>query len=390
MFAEKIDQMSEPAAQDRFGASLRTLMLTDFRNYSAIRLDLNSDPVVLVGKNGAGKTNILEAVSLLTPGRGLRSSKLSEIDRRDGPGGWAISATAETTVGEVKIGTARDPGVERRVVRINGANASAQTLGEYVSAVWVTPRMNHLFMEGPASRRRFMDRLIYAVDPAHAGRVSAYETAMRERARLLKERGASADPAWLGAQEAQMAERGVAVAAARRDLTDRLAHYAADGFGPFPGVGVAVSGDLEAWLGEGPALAAEDRFRDALAASRPADAVVGGASVGPHRSDLRVWHLTQNMPADQCSTGEQKALLMGLVLAHAKLLSVDQGAVPLLLLDEVAAHLDEEKRATLFSAIEQFQAQAWMTGTEPGVFEPLRGKAQMFEVADAAVALAEL
>jgi len=385
MVAEKTDPTATAGPHLVEGVALRSLSLTDFRNYNAARLDLDGTPVVLVGNNGAGKTNVLEAVSLLTPGRGLRGAKLSEIDRRGGIGGWAVAANADTRVGPVQIGTAREPTSERRVVRINGAGASAQALAEYVSAVWITPRMSQIFLDGPGSRRRFMDRLVFALDPAHAGRVAAYESAMRDRARLLKERGPNADPAWLGAQEAQMAERGVAVAAARRDLTDRLSGYASDGFGPFPGVGVAVAGDLEAWLEEGPALAAEDRFREALEASRATDAQVGGAASGPHRSDLRVWHLALGMPADQCSTGEQKALLLALVLAHAKLLSADRGTVPLLLLDEVAAHLDEDKRGALFSAIRSFGAQAWMTGTDAAMFAPLRGVAQGFQVADATV-----
>ena len=384
MVAE-VTRTPEPGSHVVRGLALRSLRLTDFRNYASAQMDLDGGPVVLVGRNGAGKTNILEAVSLLTPGRGLRSAKLTEIDRRGGAAGWAVAASADTAVGPVKLGTARDPGAERRVVRINGAGASAQALAEYMSAVWITPRMNQIFMDGPGSRRRFLDRLVYALDPAHAGRVGAYETALRDRARLLKERGAGADPAWLDALEAQMAERGIAVAAARRDLCDRLAAFGGAGFGPFPGVGVDVSGDVEGWLTDGPALAAEDRFRAALAAGRSADAVAGGATVGPHRSDLKVWHLARDMPADQCSTGEQKALLLALVLAHADLLSSVSGRVPLLLLDEVAAHLDADKREALFDAIRGFGAQAWMTGTDAAVFAPIRNDAQAVRVADAAL-----
>lgn len=409
--AERLDHAGDPgigAARARDGAApaagrsvaVRRLTLTDFRNYAALRVDLDTAPVVLIGPNGAGKTNLLEAVSLLTPGRGLRRAKITDMDRRsDGSGsenrpagsGWGVAAEVDSMMGPVQIGTGREAGAERRSVRINGAASSAQALSGYLGAVWVTPQMNQIFLESAGSRRRFLDRLIFATDPAHAGRVSSYEQAMRDRARLLKDRGADgADKTWLSALEAQMAERGVAVAAARLDMTDRLGRVAAEGFGPFPGAAIALDGDLEAWLASGPALAAEDAFREKLAAGRPQDAVVGGAGTGPHRCDLRVRHLAKDMDADQCSTGEQKALLMALVLAHARLLSAERGAVPLLLLDEVAAHLDEDRRAALFDAIVEFGAQAWVTGTDAAVFSPLSGTAQAYDVVDASLKIARL
>lgn len=376
--------------------AVRRLTLTDFRNYAALRLDLDPAPVVLIGPNGAGKTNLLEAVSLLTPGRGLRRARIGDMDRRAGGaaagvGGWGVAAEVDSMVGPVQIGTGREAGSERRSVRINGAASSAQALSGYLGAVWVTPQMNQIFLESAGNRRRFLDRLIFATDPAHAGRVTSYEQAMRDRARLLKDRGADgADKTWLSALEAQMAERGVAVAAARLDMTDRLGRVAADGFGPFPGAAVALEGEVESWLANGPALAAEDMFRDRLAAGRGQDATIGGAAVGPHRCDLRVRHLAKDMDADQCSTGEQKALLMALVLAHARLLSAERGAIPLLLLDEVAAHLDEARRAALFDAITAFGAQAWATGTDAAVFAPLAGVAQAYDVADATLRNARL
>lgn len=394
--AERLDHTGVTGTGDTRSApgetvAVRRLTLTDFRNYSALRLDLAASPVVLIGPNGAGKTNLLEAVSLLTPGRGLRRARIADMDRRGGSSGisgagWGVAAEVDSIVGPVQIGTGREAGSDRRSVRINGAPSSAQALSGYLGAVWVTPQMNQIFLESAGSRRRFLDRLIFATDPAHAGRVSSYEQAMRDRARLLKDRGPDgADKAWLVALEAQMAERGVAVAAARLDMTDRLGRVAAEGFGPFPGALVAIDGDIETWLREGPALAAEDAFRERLAAGRAQDAVAGGAGVGPHRCDLRVRHLEKDMDADQCSTGEQKALLMALVLAHARLLSAERGAVPLLLLDEVAAHLDETRRAALFEAIVDFGTQAWLTGTDATVFAPLAQSAQAYRVTDAAL-----
>ena len=408
--AERLDHTGDPGtgaarSDPARPVAVRRLTVTDFRNYASLRLDLEASPVVLIGPNGAGKTNLLEAVSLLTPGRGLRRAKISEMDRRGAPNGsgpdgsgtnpsgagWGVAAEVDSMMGPVKIGTGREPGGERRSVRINGAPSSAQALSGYLGAVWVTPQMNQIFLESAGNRRRFLDRLIFATDPAHAGRVSSYEQAMRDRARLLKDRGADgADKAWLSALEAQMAERGVAVAAARLDMTERLGRVAAAGFGPFPGAAVAIEGDIESWLRNGPALAAEDAFRDRLAADRAQDAAAGGAGLGPHRCDLRVRHLEKDMAADQCSTGEQKALLMALVLAHARLLSAERGAVPLLLLDEVAAHLDETRRAALFGAITEFGSQAWLTGTDASVFAPLARSAQVWRVADASLQAAAL
>lgn len=374
--------------------TVRSLRLTGFRNYARQSLDLDGRPVVLFGENGAGKTNLMEAVSLLAPGRGLRRAKTGDLMRKTGVAGsvlatvgWGVAATVSTSVGPVEIGTGNENGSERRVVRINGVTSTQAALSEYVSAVWLTPQMSQLFLEGSAARRRFLDRLVYGFDPAHAGRVTAYDKALRDRAKVLKDSAESGamDAGWLDALEAQIAERGVAIAAARRDLAVRLARVASAGFGPFPGAAVDVSGDLEAWLGEGSAVEVEDRFRAALVHSRPVDAVTGGAVVGVHRSDLLVRHVGKDMPADQCSTGEQKALLMALVLSHARLLTAERGVTPLLLLDEVAAHLDEDRREALFEALLEMGAQAWMTGTDARVFQPMMGRAQLFTVADAAV-----
>ncbi len=362
------------------------LDLSDFRCYRQARIDLDVRPVALAGPNGAGKTNLLEAVSFLAPGRGLRRARLSEVDRIGG-GSWAVAATVATAAGPIAIGTGRDPegeGRERRLVRIDGAPQRGQAiLAEVTGVVWLTPQMDRLFLEGAAGRRRFLDRLVFGFDPEHAGRVAAYEHALRERGRLLRER--TTDRAWFDAIEGQLAEQGVAIAAARRELAAAIDHAAAEGVGPFPLPRLAMAGALEEWLEDQPALAAEERMREALAAGRRGDADSGGAGVGPHRSDLRVRHAAKDMPAEQCSTGEQKALLLAIVLADVRLQAAAKGVPPILLLDEVAAHLDGERRTHLYDEILALGVQAWLTGTDAELFAPLADAAQHFRVADAIV-----
>jgi DNA replication and repair protein RecF len=377
------------------------LALTDFRNYRSARLDLAAGPIVLTGPNGAGKTNLLEAVSVLSPGRGLRNARLGELDRLpDGDEAvscWAVAATIETRRGPVRVGTGRDPAVslqptglsrggERRVVRIDGESARGQAaLGEVIGVTWLTPQMDRLFIEGPAARRRFLDRLVLGLDPAHAARVSAYEHAMRERSRLLRDGQLSdkqADPTWLDAIEETMAAQAVAVAAARRDAVERLDEACAAAEGPFPRARLSLSGTVEAWLDDLPALAAEDHFRAALKDSRAADALAGGATVGPHRADLVVTHAERDVPAEGMSTGEQKALLISIVLAHARLQRQTRGEAPLLLLDEVAAHLDAARRDALFTALLGLESQVWLTGTDAALFAPLRPAAFFLSVSD--------
>lgn len=362
------------------------LDLSDFRCYRQARIDLDLRPVALAGPNGAGKTNLLEAVSFLAPGRGLRRARLTEIDRIGG-GAWALAATVATAAGPIAIGTGRDPegdGRERRLVRIDGTPQRGQTvLAQCTGVVWLTPQMDRLFLEGTSGRRRFLDRLVFGFDAEHASRVGAYEHALRERGRLLRER--SADRTWFDAIEGQLAGLGVAIAAARRELATAIDHAAAEGVGPFPLPRLAMAGTVEDWLEEMPALAAEDRMRDALAAGRRADAELGGAAIGPHRSDLRVRHAAKEMPAEQCSTGEQKALLLAIVLADVRLQAAARGVPPILLLDEVAAHLDGERRTHLYDEILALGVQAWLTGTDAELFAPLADAAQHFRVADAIV-----
>ena len=378
----------------RFGpAGVTRLALTDFRNYRTARLELATGPVVLTGANGAGKTNLLEAVSVLSPGRGLRNARLADFDRRTAndddthaASGWAVAATIETRRGAVLIGTGRDPaGGERRVVRIDGENVRGQAaLGEVIGVTWLTPQMDRLFIEGPSARRRFLDRLVLGLDPAHAARVSSYEHAMRERSRLLRpmDRGGPSDPVWLDALDETMAAQGVAVAAARREAVERLDEACATAQGPFPRARLGLQGTIEAWLDELPALAAEDRFRAALKDNRTADAVSGGALVGPHRSDLTVTHAERGIAAEGMSTGEQKALLISIVLAHAKLQRQTRGEPPLLLLDEVAAHLDAVRRDALFTILLDLESQVWLTGTDAAIFAPLRDAARFLSVTD--------
>jgi DNA replication and repair protein RecF len=370
---------AEAALESPARLSVSRLALTQFRSYETARLEADGRPVVLFGENGAGKTNLLEALSFLTPGRGLRRARLAECDRLGGEGPWGIAATVEGPRGPVRLGTGREAGEDRRTIRIDGANAKGQAaLAEHVNVVWLTPQMDGLFRESAGNRRRFLDRLVWGFDPEHASRVTIYDNALRERARLLREgRG---DPAWLGALEDRMARYGVAIAAARRDVAHRVDAACAAAHGPFPRARLAAVGAVETFLDEGPALAAEDRLREGLAASRRQDGETGGAAIGPHRSDLAVTH-PNGVAAPHCSTGEQKALLVAILLAHARLQSALRGATPLLLLDEVAAHLDELRRRALFEALIEGGAQAWLTGTDASVFAPLAGTAQFVKVA---------
>jgi DNA replication and repair protein RecF len=389
---------SAGAAAARVGVT--RLVLTDFRNYRKARLTLGTEPVVLTGPNGAGKTNLLEAVSFLAPGRGLRGAKLTEIDRRQPSEchGWAVAALVATRRGALQVGTGRDVGLqpaglsrgtasERRVVRIDGEPARSQAaLGERLGVLWLTPAMDWVFLEGPSGRRRFLDRLVLGLDPAHASRVATYEQAMRERSRVLRD--GPADPAWLGALEEVMAEQGVAVAAGRRDAVQRLDRACAEAEGPFPRARLTLAGTVENWLEIMPALAAEADFAAALAAHRRSDAQVGGASVGPHRSDLGVSLAESGIKAELASTGEQKALLISILLAHAGLQRAVRGEPPLLLLDEIAAHLDASRRAALFDALLRLDSQVWLTGTDEAVFAPLRCHAQFLSVHDGNVTAA--
>lgn len=374
--------------------AVRRLTLTDFRCYRLERIEAEGSPVVLTGPNGAGKTNLLEALSFLVPGRGLRRARLADVARLDlGAGAkaastWGVAATVETAKGAVDIGTGFELGDgdrrEKRAVCVDGDAARGQAaLADHVGCLWLTPPMDRLFLDGPPARRRFLDRLVFGSDPAHANRVNAYDHAMRERARLLAESGA--DRVWLKALEETMAAKGVAVAAARLEVAGRLGLRLQDATGPFPKAAIRVTGTVEAWLRDGPALSAEEKLLSALEANRPEDARQGRTTLGPHLSDLAVRHLGNGRAAETCSTGEQKALLVALVLASARMRASEIGSAPLVLLDEVVAHLDEARRLALYDEITGLGAQAWLTGTDGQLFRPLRGRAQFFAVADARV-----
>ncbi|CAA7612435.1 DNA replication and repair protein RecF [Candidatus Terasakiella magnetica] len=363
--------------------AVRRLGLSNFRCYAHLRLDTEARPVVLTGPNGAGKTNLLEALSFLVPGRGMRRAGLGEIGcHAAGPGApWAVSATVEDGIDRVEVGTGREAGHERRAVRIDGQPAKPGDLAGLVSALWLTPAMDRLFTEGTGGRRRFLDRLVFGIEPRHAAQASAYEHAMRERTRLLKAGGA--DPSWLAALEEGMARHGIAVAAARLAAVARLDEACRQGLGPFPAARLAVVGEVEGWLAEGsPPPQVEDRLRGALRALRGRDEAAGGATLGPHRSDLLVRHAAKDLAVGQCSTGEQKAVLVSIVLAQARV----QGArPPLLLLDEVVAHLDVARRTALFDELCALGAQSWMTGTDAMLFDGFGDRAQFFRVTDATV-----
>ncbi len=368
------------------GIFVKKITLTQFRNYAAARILLpDAAPVVLAGLNGAGKTNLLEAVSLLSPGRGLRGASAQDMQNRDATAAepWAIAAEIETEHGAVRIGTGRDPDGTRRIVRINGQTAGSQAaLGDHVAVLWLTPQMDRLFLSSPSDRRRFLDRLVCGFDPAHTGRVSRYEKSLRERSALLRDTWRKPDPAWLSSLEAALAETGVAIAASRREMVDRLrraAHRVTDD-PVFATPAMRVAGWPDDVVGDGPAVEIEEEFRDRLKDSRGRDAETGGAAAGPHRSDFLVRHAGHDMPADQCSTGEQKALLLAITLAHARLIRAERGFAPLLLLDEVAAHLDVSRRAALLDRIADTGSQAWLTGTDAALFAPVAGQGHFFTV----------
>ena len=349
------------------------LSLNDFRNYADALIEPGPGFVLLSGPNGAGKTNILEAVSLLTPGRGLRQVPISEIARSEGPGGFALAARLDDGT-EVGTGTAATA-PERRQVRINGAPASVNSLGERLSVLWLTPAMDRLFTDSAGARRRFLDRLTLALRSGHATHAGRYEAAMRARNKLLAEPD-GADPAWLAALEAGMAEHGAALGEARgatvAALSEAMAGIPDD---DFPGSVLSLDG----W--DGGDLAAT------LKANRGRDAAAGRAVAGPHRQDLGVVHAAKGQPAARGSTGEQKALLLGIILAHADLVAARRGTPPILLLDEVAAHLDPQRRAALFARLEG-RGQVWMTATEPALFEAIGAGATRFHVESGAVSAA--
>lgn len=381
----EVTERAPRAARSR--ARFRRLTLTDFRSYASLDLDLDGRPVALSGANGAGKTNLLEALSMIGPGRGLRGARLDELSRIGGGGSWAVSARIEADGDERRLGVGGAGEDEsRRLCRIDGAAASGPSaFSDIVRFLWLTPAQDRLFVDAAGERRRFLDRMTAAHDGAHGAVASGYEAAMRQRQRLLDE--GSRDDAWLSALEVTMAETGVAIAASRRAMAGALAAASvAEDDAAFPAADIALEGVLEAALSNAPAAEVEEDFAAALKRSRRADAEAGRALAGPHRSDFLVTHRAKGRPARLCSTGEQKALLIGLVLANARALSFRADDAPLvLLLDEIAAHLDEDRRAALFDILDGLGFQCFMTGTDASLFRSWGRRAQAFDVSAGAV-----
>lgn len=385
----KLIWASVQTAEQSKGLWVERLALTNFRSYPYATLETSPGPQVIVGPNGAGKTNLLEAISLLAPGQGLRRAPFSELARAGGNGSFAVAAHVHTLSGEADIGTGLAPngGAERqaRIVRIDGETQSGSgALADYLEIVWVTPAMDGLFMDAASERRRFLDRLILCFDPAYRTIAGRFERAMTNRNRLLSD--GVRDDAQLSGFERVMAETGVAVAAARLEAVAAMRaiieqRRARDANSAFPWADLALIGAIEDHLSQAPAVEAEDAYAKILRTARDRDRAAGRTLDGPHRSDLAVGHGPKSITARLCSTGEQKALLLGLVLAHAELLTERQeGASPILLLDEITAHLDAHRRAALFDEILRLKAQAWLTGTDANAFEALSGKARFWSV----------
>jgi DNA replication and repair protein RecF len=366
-------------------ARIRRLTLTNFRNYHAASLTLAQRVVVLVGANGAGKTNVLEAISFLAPGRGLRHATLEDVAFAEGDGSWAVSAEIEGALGTATLGTGIDAPVAEakttsRKARIDREPApSATAFSDHVRVLWLVPAMDGLFA-GPASdRRRFLDRLVLALDAEHGLRVSALERALRSRNRLLEQ--PQPNGPWLDAVEHEAAELAVAVAAARAETVELLAAKLAGRRDPaFPSAKIALDGWMEAVVRSYPAVEIEDRYRQVLKENRPRDAAAGRTLDGPHATDLRVSYAAKTIAAREASTGEQKALLIGLVLANAELIAETVGIAPILLLDEIVAHLDPGRRSALFDALERLGSQVWISGAEPAAFGEIAKRAQIVTI----------
>jgi DNA replication and repair protein RecF len=364
---------------------IRRLTLTNFRNYHAATLAADARPIVLYGPNGAGKTNLMEAISFLAPGRGLRRAALEEVAFHEGDGSWAVAAEVEGTLGLATLGTGIEParedglGVQRKCRIDREPVASAAAFAEHLRVVWLVPAMDSLFIGAASERRRFLDRLASAVDAEHGSRVNALERALRSRNRLLEE--ARPDPHWLEAVEHETAELAVAVAGLRAETVRRLdGVLASRRDSPFPPAEIALDGWMEKLLPSHPAVEIEERYRAVLRENRARDAAAGRTLDGPHRTDLSVVYTQKGIAASDASTGEQKALLIGLVLAQARLIAEMASAAPILLLDEVVAHLDPLRRVALYAELAQLGTQVWMTGADPALFAEIKDGAAMVEV----------
>jgi DNA replication and repair protein RecF len=379
-----------PVAPPGAPTRIERLALSDFRNYDSLALAFDGRSVVLFGANGAGKTNLLEAISMLAPGRGLRRARLVEATRAGAPGGWGVAARIAGPLGRVDLRTGVESGHrdgESRIARVDReARPSTGAFAQHLALLWLTPDLDGLFRASAGERRRYLDRLALALDAGHAQRVAALERLHRSRNRLLEAQ--DADAAWLDAVERELAETAVAVAAMRASAVARLTaciERHRDPHSPFPHAVLALSGEVDAWLATASAAEVEDRYRASLREARPRDRAAGRGTFGPHLSDLEVRHGPKDAPAGQASTGEQKALLVGLALAQVRLVAETSARLPVVLLDEVAAHLDAIRRAALFEEIERLGVQAFMTGTDRGMFDAIARRAQFFEVVNGRV-----
>lgn len=378
---------SQPLAHDlgsSFPRGVERLQLSHFRSYVSFSLSLDLRPVVLTGPNGVGKTNLLEAISFLIPGKGLRRARLSEIQNQKTQTPWSLSYHLKDGEGDLQIGTGQDPESpisERRLTKINGEKIKNQSLlTEWVSMIWLTPQMDRLFLDGPSERRRFLDRLVYGFDPTHASRLTRYEKALKERNLLLRQ--GRYDSHWMEGLEDILVNEGIAITVSRREVVGQLASVLKSQDHRFPQAELALDGHIEALLQTHSSLEVEEELRRLLRENRDQDRMSGRTSFGAHRSDLLVYYPEKKQAANLCSTGEQKALLLSIVMASARLLAARTGAIPLLLLDEVVAHLDKDRRTALFEAILQLKMQVWLTGTDVSLFEELQGNAQFFGLSE--------
>tara|TARA_X000000950_G_C13893398_1_gene651780 strand:- start:95 stop:1303 length:1209 start_codon:yes stop_codon:yes gene_type:complete len=379
------------------GPLIRKLTVSNFRNYSKASLEPSKQMVILLGNNGAGKTNLLEAISMLSPGRGLRQAQLMQLNRVktdatnegntiEAQRQWAVSVKVESNGFETTIGTgcetaASDGKSPKRLVKINGEIVKSQiSLNDHLSVSWLTPQMDRLFVEGGSQRRRFIDRLVFAFDAQHSKRVNQYNHALRERKKLLQ--SWTQDTSWLNAIENTLAEMGVAITVTRQDLIRRLSPIIGKKMGLFPSAVISMEGEVENWLEDNSALEVEQRFREELKKSRADGPSVSYQTPGPHRSEFKCLHSSNKMEASFCSTGEQKALLVSIMLSHAILRKKECGSAPILLLDEISAHLDERRRSSLFELLENLESQIWMTGTESGAFSDILKMAEAYNISE--------
>jgi len=376
------------ASQDlSSGILCRSLMLNNFRNYSCTRIEPDNPTIILIGENGAGKTNILEAISMLAPGRGIRSSKLSEMDRFDGALAhpWSIHAHIDNSEESFTIGTGRDPSgeSEKRIVKIDGTASAVADLARAFSCLWITPKLSQIFLEGMTERRKLIDRLVYNFDTEHASRINAYENTMRERNRILREN--KANTKWLSAVEKQMAEQAVAIAAARIDMVANLNQVMSQTNSAFPRCFIELEGSVEDDLKTSSALTAESNFIATLEHDRRNDAETGRTGSGTHRTEILVFHGGTGRPVEICSTGEQKAVVISIIMATARARQLFTGRSPVMLLDDIAAHMDHNKRVSLFDELASLRAQTWISGTDINIFTETSIDASIYNIHNGAI-----